>query len=60
MSPHKGVVGVLFRISEPFLAFTPVEPDQRLRENDRVGILTVLHVPGHTPAVFHFMIREGS
>jgi glyoxylase-like metal-dependent hydrolase (beta-lactamase superfamily II) len=49
MPPPKGVVGVLFRISEPFLAFTPVEPDQRLRENDRVGILTVLHVPGHTP-----------
>jgi len=49
MSPPRGVVGVLFRISEPFLSFTPVEPDQRLKDNDRVGILTVLHIPGHTP-----------
>ncbi len=49
MPPLKGVVDVLFRISEPFLTFTPVEPDQRLKENDRVGSLTVLHVPGHTP-----------
>jgi glyoxylase-like metal-dependent hydrolase (beta-lactamase superfamily II) len=49
MPPPKGVVGVLFRISEPFLALTPVEPDQRLKDNDRVGSLTVLHVPGHTP-----------
>jgi glyoxylase-like metal-dependent hydrolase (beta-lactamase superfamily II) len=51
MSPPRGVVGLLFRVSEPFLAFTPVEPDQRLKENERVGggKLTVLHTPGHTP-----------
>jgi glyoxylase-like metal-dependent hydrolase (beta-lactamase superfamily II) len=49
MRPPKGAVGVLFRISEPFFSFRPVEPDQRLKENDRVGVLTVLHVPGHTP-----------
>jgi glyoxylase-like metal-dependent hydrolase (beta-lactamase superfamily II) len=59
MPPPKGAVGVLFRISEPFLTFTPVEPDQRLKENDIVGTLTVLHVPGTPPAVFHFTIREG-
>src|SRR5467141_2825595 len=49
MRAPKGAVGILFRISEPFLTFTPVEPDQRLKESDRVGSLTVLHVPGHTP-----------
>jgi glyoxylase-like metal-dependent hydrolase (beta-lactamase superfamily II) len=49
MPPPKGAVRILFRISEPFLTFTPVEPDQRLKDSDRVGSLTVLHVPGHTP-----------
>jgi glyoxylase-like metal-dependent hydrolase (beta-lactamase superfamily II) len=50
MPRPKGAVGLLFRISEPFLTFTPIDPDQRLRENDRVGEgLTVLHTPGHTP-----------
>ncbi len=49
MPPPKGAVGILFRTSEPFLTFTPVETYQRLEENDRVGRLTVLHPPGHTP-----------
>ena len=32
MPPPKGAVGVLFRISEPSLSFTSVEPDQRLKK----------------------------
>ncbi len=50
MPRPKGAVGVLFRISEPFLKFTTIEPDQTLKEGDRVGgRLTILHTPGHTP-----------
>jgi len=49
MRPPKGLVGVLFTFSEPFLSLTPVEPDQRLKENDRLRSLTVRYVPGHTP-----------
>ena len=50
MPSPKGAIGILFRILAPFFKFTPVEPDQRLNENDRVGgRLTVMHTPGHTP-----------
>jgi hydroxyacylglutathione hydrolase len=45
----KGAIGVLFRLFSPFFSFKPVEPDQRLNENDRIGTLTVVHTPGHTP-----------
>jgi glyoxylase-like metal-dependent hydrolase (beta-lactamase superfamily II) len=59
MSPPKGTVGVLFRISEPFLTFTPDEPDQRLKENDLVGgSLAVLHTPGHTPGGISLFDRQ--
>lgn len=30
-------------------SFTPVRPDIVLKENDKVGNLTVVHTPGHTP-----------
>lgn len=49
MSMPKGVIGFLFRIFSPFFKFTPVEPDQRLNENDRIGQLVIIHTPGHTP-----------
>ncbi len=45
----KGAIGILFRILSPFFKFTPLEPDQKLNENDRIGHLVVLHTPGHTP-----------
>lgn len=45
----KGVVGVLFRAASVFFKFTPVQPDITLKENDRLGKLTVIHTPGHTP-----------
>jgi glyoxylase-like metal-dependent hydrolase (beta-lactamase superfamily II) len=45
----KGAVGFLFRILSPFFRSTPVNPDQRLNENDRVGRLLIIHTPGHTP-----------
>ena len=48
MPSPKGAVGVLFSILSPFFKFTPVEPDQRLNENDRIGRLTILDTPGHT------------
>jgi hydroxyacylglutathione hydrolase len=49
MTRPRGAVGILFRIFSPFFSFKPVEADQRLNENDRIGALTVVHTPGHTP-----------
>lgn len=45
----KGFTGVLFKAMSPFFKFKPVEPDMILQENDKVGRLTVIHTPGHTP-----------
>lgn len=45
----KGATGVLFKAVSPFFKFTPFQPDIALRENDKVGRLTVIHTPGHTP-----------
>jgi glyoxylase-like metal-dependent hydrolase (beta-lactamase superfamily II) len=47
--PPGGAIGFLFRLMSPFFRTTPVEPEVRLKENDMVGRLTVLHTPGHTP-----------
>jgi len=47
--PPGGAMGVAFRAMSPFFRTTPVEPDQRLKEGDKVGRLTVIHTPGHTP-----------
>jgi glyoxylase-like metal-dependent hydrolase (beta-lactamase superfamily II) len=45
----KGVVGVLFKAASVFFKFTLVQPGITLKENDRLGKLTVIHTPGHTP-----------
>ncbi len=45
----KGAIGVLFSLFSPFFKFTPVEADKRLSDNDRIGSLTIVHTPGHTP-----------
>ncbi|MDA4117354.1 MAG: MBL fold metallo-hydrolase [Thaumarchaeota archaeon] len=58
MPAPKGAVGALFRISEPLLRFTPVEPDQILGENDKVAGLVVLHIPGHTPGSISLYDQE--
>jgi glyoxylase-like metal-dependent hydrolase (beta-lactamase superfamily II) len=57
--PPGGVVGFLFRLMSPFFRATPVEPDIRLKENDVVGRLTVLHTPGHTPGSISLYDWEG-
>ncbi len=54
-----GVVGFLFRLLSPFFRVAPVEPDLRLKENDRVGRLTVLHTPGHTPGSISLYDQDG-
>lgn len=58
MPSPKGAVGALFRISEPFLRFTPVEPDQMLGENDKMAGLVVVHIPGHTPGSISLYDQE--
>ncbi len=45
----KGFYGVLFKAMSPFYRFKQVEPDMILQENDKVGNLTIIHTPGHTP-----------
>jgi len=39
---------VLFRAVSSFIKLTPVEPDITLKNNDKIGELTVIHTPGHT------------
>jgi len=40
---------VLFRAVSSFIKLEPVEPDIILKDNDKIGELTVIHTPGHTP-----------
>jgi glyoxylase-like metal-dependent hydrolase (beta-lactamase superfamily II) len=45
----RGAMGFVFGVMSPFFRTTPVEPDRKLKEGDRVGRLVVFHTPGHTP-----------
>jgi glyoxylase-like metal-dependent hydrolase (beta-lactamase superfamily II) len=56
--PPGGAVGFLFRLMSPFFHLTSVEPDLRLKENDRIGRLIVLHTPGHTPGSISLYDKE--
>ena len=49
MASPKGADRYPVQILGPFFKFPSAEPDQRLKENDRVGDLTVVYTPGHTP-----------
>jgi glyoxylase-like metal-dependent hydrolase (beta-lactamase superfamily II) len=49
MTSPKGLLGFLFRMMSPFLKFHPIEADKRLNDNDKIGTLTIIHTPGHTP-----------
>ncbi|MDG7035131.1 MAG: MBL fold metallo-hydrolase [Nitrososphaerota archaeon] len=45
----RGAMGLLFRLSSPFMRSRPVKPDLKLSDGDLVGQLKVIHLPGHTP-----------
>jgi hydroxyacylglutathione hydrolase len=45
----RGALGILFKVFSPFFKAKPVQPDILLNDGDRVGKLTVVHTPGHTP-----------
>lgn len=45
----EGATGFLFSLVSPFFHVAPVNPDVRLKENDKVDRFTVIHTPGHTP-----------
>jgi glyoxylase-like metal-dependent hydrolase (beta-lactamase superfamily II) len=49
LPPPKGAIGILFKAASPFFKPTPIQPDLVLHDGDRVGRLTVIHTPGHTP-----------
>lgn len=53
-----GVTGLIFRFFSLFFRSPSLEPDTRLGENDRVGTLTVLHTPGHTPGSISLYDQE--
>lgn len=55
----KGGMGFIFRIFSVFFHPPVVEPDMKLKENDRIGAsLTVLHTPGHTPGSISLYDQE--
>jgi len=56
--PPKGAMRLLFGLMSIVRA-TPVEPDLRLKENDAVGRLTVIHTPGHTPGSISLYDKDG-
>jgi glyoxylase-like metal-dependent hydrolase (beta-lactamase superfamily II) len=58
LPPPKGAMGLLFRIFGVFFRIPTVEPEMRLKENDRIGSLTVLHTPGHTPGSISLYNQE--
>jgi len=39
---------VFFRAVSSFIKLAPVQPDIILKDNDKIGQLTVIHTPGHT------------
>lgn len=45
----KGAVGIAFKAFSPFLKSKPIQPDVLLKDGDKVGRMTVIHTPGHTP-----------
>ena len=49
---------VLFRAVSSFIKLTPVQPDIILEDNDKIGQLTVIHTPGHTPGSIA-LLEEG-
>jgi glyoxylase-like metal-dependent hydrolase (beta-lactamase superfamily II) len=48
----------LFTAISPFFHAAPVDPDVRLKESDKIGRLTVLHTPGHTPGSISLYSKE--
>lgn len=44
----KGAMGVIFGFMGPLMRFTPLNPDLRLHDSDRLVNLRVIHTPGHT------------
>lgn len=54
-----GAAGVMFSLLSPFFSAKHVEPDIRLKENDKVGRLTVLQTPGHTPGSISLYNQPG-
>ena len=50
LPPPGGATGIIFRLFSVFIQPKAVEPDIRLKENDKIGSsLVVVHTPGHTP-----------
>jgi glyoxylase-like metal-dependent hydrolase (beta-lactamase superfamily II) len=45
----KGAVGIAFKAFSPFLKSKPIQQDVLLKDGDKVGRMTVIHTPGHTP-----------
>jgi glyoxylase-like metal-dependent hydrolase (beta-lactamase superfamily II) len=48
----------LFRAVTSFIKLTPVQPDIILQDNDKIGKLTAIHMPGHTPGSIALLDQE--
>ena len=46
--PQPRPKNVLLRAVSSFIKIAPVQPDIILKDNDKIGQLTVIHTPGHT------------
>jgi glyoxylase-like metal-dependent hydrolase (beta-lactamase superfamily II) len=55
----KGATGILLKAFSFFFKSKPVQPDMVLKENDKVGSLTVIHTPGHTPGSISLLDTAG-
>ena len=49
---------VLFRAVSSFIKLVPVQPSIILKDNDKIGQLTVVHTPGHTPGSIALLDQE--
>ncbi len=49
---------ILFRAVSSFIKPEPVEVDVTLKDKDKIGSLTVIHVPGHTPGSIALLDEE--
>jgi len=44
----KGAFGLLLKVTDSLMKFTPIKPDVLLKDLDKIDELTVIHTPGHT------------
>jgi glyoxylase-like metal-dependent hydrolase (beta-lactamase superfamily II) len=49
---------LIMRVASSFMKLTPTPVDTQLKEGDRIGRLTIIHTPGHTPGSIALLDTE--